>query len=427
MGRPGSDRPTALWRDRFGGTHTEGTFPAHGSDPKADRVPGAIELAWPGASSAERAVLSMAALATANPAITSDPTDSALGLWTWTVQSAEARAVLLWTNPVFDHENVPAHEFERLADSDLWTLTVRLPLTLRASYRVAVWTSDDAPTWRTAEGRRPRILAAIAAGTLDERGREMLRGSGNEPSSVASGPQAPHEPWAGVIVPDDRRGALHEVALPDAPNERAWVYRPAGEVTDTPLLVLFDGQVWWQGLELPAILDAAIAAGLLPPIHVAFLDSQEFAFRWENLGVPTGQVDTVLDHLLPVVRRDFAVSADGAHTLISGQSLGGIAALWTLALGEGQVQHAIAQSPSLWRFPIAEVLAAQPEWKSVLLQAGSFEGHMVVDSTALAETLNADPRLAQRTVRCEPQVAGHDWAVWRPNLVNALIQHFAER
>ncbi len=135
-----------------------------------------------------------------------------------------------------------------------------------------------------------------------------------------------------------------------------------------------------------------------------------------------GQVDTVIDELLPRVREQWEVDPRGSATLVSGQSLGGIASLWTLALSGGEVQHAIAQSPSLWRFDVAEALLAEPGWASIELEAGTFEGDMLADARALAKALRADGRLADRSVRCTAFEAGHDWAVWRANLLSALSE-----
>jgi enterochelin esterase family protein len=321
-------------------------------------------------------------------------------------------------NPVFDHADVSRAELTRLEGSELWTICLRLPTALRASYRIALQPDDEEPSWRAVTGRRPVILAAMAASAPDERCRVRVHGSGGRISSVGAGPAAPADP---LVESSSRsaRGATTPVELPD--DERAWVYAPAGGHTDTPLLVLFDGDVWRH--EIPAMMDAAIAAGVLPPIHVAMLDAHDADRRWERLGTPRGQVDVVLDDLLPRVRHGWPVSTRGEDVIVSGQSLGGIAALWTVALGDGQVGHAIAQSPSLWRFDIADALLAASGWRSLRLQAGSFEGDMLADAEALAQRLAGDARVANRRVELESSVGGHDWAVWRTDLLRALVAH----
>ncbi|UOR00348.1 alpha/beta hydrolase-fold protein [Leucobacter allii] len=412
----------------------------HRHDATMDRVVGPLESAWATADAPERRRLAAEALARSNPRIDPDPAAPGVAIWSWTVEAADAQAVLLWTNPVFDHERPATAELARLADSGLWTIALRLPRALRMSYRIACWRDAGPPPWRTAEGRRATVLAAIGAADADPRGRETARGSVGEAFSIAAGPDAPGAPWeeraaadADVPVP-----TVDELALPG--GGRAWVHRPLGaerigsDARPTPLLVLFDGQVWLDGLGLPRIIDRLTASGALPPLHIALLDSGSLERRWERLGVPHGQVDEVLDELLPALRRDYPVSRERGDTIVSGQSLGGIAALWTLALGAGEVGHAISQSPSLWRFPVLGPLLREPRWDSIALEAGVYEPGMRADAAELAEALRTaaevgaespEDAASRRAVSFSAPVAGHDWAAWRVGLVRALIAHFA--
>ncbi|MFT4259061.1 alpha/beta hydrolase [Microbacterium sp.] len=405
-----------IWHDRAGRAHRERGVPPRSDEPTMRRVTGPLADAWH-RTPQRRADLARDALSRPNPHVVPDPGAPGSSLWTWVVEAPAAAAVLLWTNPVFDHTDPALAELERLEGSALWTITLRLPSALRASYRIAVWEHEEEPPWRTAEGRRPVLLAAMAAGAVDSRGTDIVIGSRGEASSVAAGPDAPVEPWR-TTAPSSASGSLlEEITLPD--DERAWLYTPADATSPTPLLLLFDGDVWRR--ELPPILDRTIAAGILPPLHVAMLDAKDVEHRWEHLGVPGGQVDVLIDRLLPLVRGRPLVSTRPADTIISGQSLGGIAALWTLALSDGDVGHAIAQSPSLWRFDVADALATASGWSSLELQAGTFEGDMLADAAALAVSLRADARTAGRRVALSPFEAGHDWAVWRANLVGSLI------
>lgn len=82
----------------------------------------------------------------------------------------------------------------------------------------------------------------------------------------------------------------------------------------------------------------------------------------------------------------------GEDTIVTGASFGGLASLWALALSDGEVGHAIAQSPSLWRFNVADALSAAEQWSSIHLQAGKYEGEMLRLSHQLAEDLSGDIR-----------------------------------
>lgn len=476
------------WTDRLGGTHTERRTELSGRDRAIPRVVGPLETAWahtvdedPGRGDRDRAVLAAEALARPDPLVDDDPADPHLCLYTWTVEAARASTVLLWANALFDHRDVAASEFTRLDGSDLWTLTLRLPRSWRASYRIAVWEHDGPPPWRRVQGRREVRLAALDAGAPDPRGSEVIEPRAGTAASVAGGPDAPPDPWPraareareaaaratgtrgtgaqqvgarGAAATGSAHGPRAEgrVRVIDFPGartygpQRAWVYSPpcAGGAAgagprrqdrdqdpepaldpdrrSTPLLVLFDGQVWARGLDLPALLDAAIGAGAIRPVHVAMVDSHDEACRWDELGVPTGQVDFVLDALLPRLRAELPVDRTGAGTLVAGQSFGGLASLWTLALGRGEVGRAIAQSPSLWRFDLAEPLLRAPGWSGIRISSGSFEGTMLDDAHRLAESLQADPRLDGRGVDVRGVQGGHDWAWWRQDLLAALAE-----
>lgn len=412
-------RQTKEWVDRFGRTHRElspVTFPT--ADLRAARVPGPIEKAWAQALSigGEQAArqcgdMAVAALAQPNPIITEDPEgDPDMRLYTWVVESPGATAVLMWANGVFDHDNVTGSEMRRLEGSDLWTLTLRMPADWRASYTITSWDHDETPPWRAATGRMEIRRAAMADGRLDERniGRVMN-------SSLVEGPVALADRWAAAS-----QSTCTDEHVVD--GVRYWVYAPETS-ENTPLLILFDGQHWNGPLNLPRQLDAAIRSGALPPVHVVMLDSRDVDHRWENVGVPGGQVDVLIDAILPHVRATYRVSPSGEDTIISGASIGGLACLWALALSDGEIGHAIAQSPSLWRFDIADALSAAENWVSIHLQAGEYESEMLRLSHKLAEDLSGDIR----DVRVRAVTGGHDWAWWRVHMLNELTRLLSGR
>lgn len=289
-----------------------------------------------------------------------------------------------------------------------WLCDSGTPSALRFSYRISVWRSDDEPPWRLVQGRRNVLLAAAAAAEPDPDCVAIINPRLGEISSVAAGPTAPRQVW---------REPVGEGNVVKLDGDTSVYVPPTAE--PTPLLVLYDGQNWLS-LGLPGILDQLIEAGLMRPVHVLFVDSRDNDYRRANLGVPGGQVDTVIDRWLPAVRRRFAVDPSGERTIVAGQSLGGIAALWTLALSGGAVRHAIAQSPSLWRFDVTDSLLDAPNWSSLHLHAGAYEGDMLLNVRTLKDDLNIDPRLGDRSVVATGFEAGHDWAAWRVNLVNSL-------
>ncbi len=423
------------WCDRLGSIHRERRSQVPDHDGAVPRVPtplGVLGVLDVIGDDGDGAAARRMGGVRQNPVISSDPEgDAAMRLYTWIADAPGASGVLLWINGVFDHTDVGASEFEKVPDgnhcADLWTITLRLPADWRGSYGIAVHVGDRTAPWRAAQGRMEVRRAAMEAAAMDPLGSHAVQGSFGSHWSVACGPLAPAEDW--IDWTGAPAGGVERLDFPadgPRPAERAWVYAPPEqcEAVRTPLLVLFDGQVWKDAIGLPAILDALIDQRLIAPLHVVMVDSQDQESRWARLGVPGGQVDAVLDRILPRVRATYPVSPRGCDTAVAGQSLGGMAALWTVALGEGRVCHAIAQSASLWRFPVSAPLLREPRWRSIRLQAGTFEGSMLQDALDLSQRLAFDPMSPCRAVDVSAVHGGHDWATWRVGLVGALEELF---
>lgn len=185
-----------------------------------------------------------------------------------------------------------------------------------------------------------------------------------------------------------------------------------------PLLILHDGQVWAKHLNLKATLDAAIRSGVVPPLHVAMVDSLDGQTRAAELSGPTGTVDFVAEDLLPLLRRDLPVRQDAAGTLVSGASYGGLASLWQVARHPHLVGVALAQSPSLWRYDLAERLGKVVDEVVLRLQAGLYEADIHQTSVKLLNDLA--PREAD--IQLQSVTGGHDWAWWNPWLIHGLAE-----
>lgn len=401
------------WTDRYGREHRERTPDFSSSDHRVARTKSAIEVGITDVTTRDAFLVD--ALSQPNPIVVRHTNDSRIADWTWVVEAPWARKVLLWTNAFFQHDNPSVMEFARVPDSDFWVYSLRAPSSLRTSYRIAAWEEDAPAPWDTSADRRDTILAAMGAAGRDTRNPHHFRTNDGIDTSVASGPDAIDEPWHNLKTPQEL-STVHGV--PGCEGVR--LYLPVSAPEDLPLVVLFDGEVWQDGLRLPEILDQLTSAGLLPPVAVAFIASGDYETRSAKLGVPCGFVDDLIDKILPTVRQHFPVSASPDRTIVAGQSYGGISALWTLALSAGEVSHAIAQSPSLWRFDLTDALMSEPRWKSAVLHAGTMEYDMLHDAQALVERASADDRIAARTITATGHEAGHDWAHWRANLVSEL-------
>lgn len=391
---------------------------------RVPRVVGEPERAWRaaragGVEATSRRRRDLAARLLAGPSPTIDDSDPASGecVYTWVVEDACASAVLLSANGVLDVRDLGSSELTRLEGSDLWTLSYRMPRDWRASYVVTAHRGDGLPPWRVAADRRAIRLAAMA-GSPDPRNPLRSATMHDTAVSVVEGPAAPAHPWR--ACPGEQ--ALSVIDFPATPARRAWrvwLYEPPGSSPEDvlPLAVVFDGQVWAQALPLAGSLDAAIRAGALPPVRAVLVDSGDVPTRWEELGVPGGATDFVLRDVLPALRERVGVSDDPTQVVAAGASFGGLAALWLVALGGGQVGAAVAQSPSLWRFDLAGPLLAAPPAR-VELQVGTLEPEMLGACRELRGDLARHGHDTELTV----VTGGHDWAWWHPAMVDGLAR-----
>ncbi|MGO2542096.1 enterochelin esterase domain-containing protein [Specibacter sp. AOP5-B1-6] len=367
-------------------------------------------------------------------------------------RSANATAVILSANALVNHHDVAASEFERMAGTDLWALTYLMPADWECSYRITAHEGSGPAPWRAATERRAIRMAADAGGP-DPLNPVVGAGMNGGAQSVLRLPLAPAVPWLADATVDLSAGGpvmggvlahgaglapsdgLAELSVVDSGTGRlrtVWVYAPPhgspGNVGNdstagaagrgTPLLILHDGQVWAKHLNLKATLDAAIRSGVVPPLHVAMVDSLDGQTRAAELSGPTGTVDFVAEDLLPLLRRDLPVRQDAAGTLVSGASYGGLASLWQVARHPHLVGVALAQSPSLWRYDLAERLGKVVDEVVLRLQAGLYEADIHQTSVKLLNDLA--PRGAD--IQLQSVTGGHDWAWWNPWLIHGLAE-----
>ena len=359
---------------------------------------------------------------------------------------AAASAVILSANGLLDHRNPADMEFDRLDDSDLWALTLRMPADWQAGYRITAHVGAGLPPWRLPGADRRTVRLAADAGAPDPLNPMVGAGMSGAPQSLLQLPGAPDAPWLAAATPEAgstlpsvmgagagdpararRAGAavtgLRELVVPDADagrDRRVWLYLPQldQDAADLPLVLLHDGQVWAKYLNLAATLDAATAAGVLPPLAVAMIDSLDVPTRTRELSGPTGTVDFVARDLLPLLRTRFPVTDDPARTVASGASFGGLASLWQLARFPELVGVALAQSPSLWRYDLADPLAAVARRIRIRIQAGIYEDTI----HRAGEALHRDLARTGADISLRSITGGHDWAWWNPWLIRGLAE-----
>ncbi|MFO6454081.1 MULTISPECIES: alpha/beta hydrolase-fold protein [unclassified Aeromicrobium] len=318
-----------------------------------------------------------------------------------------ATAVLLFANRLTDESDPGATEMERVGAVGPWALSVRMASTWRASYAFLVHEGPGAPPWRRPDGH-VRLRALLDRGLPDAGDTDRVLNRAGTEMSVVSLPHAPAQPWRGD--PFAKRPPAHRVAGRDV-----WVHR-VGDGRDLPVVVLLDGEVWLDHHGLHGALDLAHESGALPAHVAVFVASGSVADRWADVGTREGVTAFVASDLLPWLHAREDVSREPDRTVVAGQSLGGMSALWAVALHPDRVGVAVAQSASLWKDDPAPALAASGG--RVLLDVGLQEWTLL----PLHRRLAGDLAASGARVELSEFDGGHDYACWRGSLIDLVAR-----
>ncbi|MEW1614843.1 MULTISPECIES: enterochelin esterase [unclassified Streptomyces] len=370
------------------------------------------------------------------------------------------RQVLLMAPGLTDRERLADSLLRHLPGTDVWYLTHRLRADHRGSYRmVADISTGPAPTDPALLQRR--LLALRAHGGADPLNPVRIPTRWRDAQdSVLALPDAPPQPWADRRSDIPRGGVeRHTVAAGVLGAERdVWVYlppdavpfRPArepGERGRLPLLVLCDGDMWFGRLGLQDTLDALIADGALPPLAVLAPDAVDTRTRRSELGGRESYVSFLADEVLPWAGARWPLTARADRTVVAGQGLGGMTALYAGLTRPERFGGIVAQSPSLWWRPGLEPGAVAPDaagtpWLATLaaglrdglpdgrearggargavvhFDVGLHEGALAEHTEALRAVLRARGHRVTRDLHS----GGHDYACWRGFLADALVE-----
>jgi len=331
---------------------------------------------------------------------------------TFVRRSPDAGAVLLFVNRLTDERDLTASEMEPAGDG-YWLLSYRMDDDWRASYSFIEHADDDPPPWRRGSGQVQ--LRALLDGAEADPGNPLATvNKAGRAVSVVELPAAPPQPFA--MPPGAARPPRLDLATPDGGVRPVWTHR-AGTGNDLPLVVVLDGETWLDCYSLPHMVDAAVSAGALPPLQALFVGSGTREQRWDDVGHAGGVTEFVAGTAVPWARANLDVTGDPARTVVTGQSLGGLSALWLLATHPDVVGAAVAQSASLWSSsPVRELRDAGPV--RLHLEVGRQEWLLLPLHRQLRDGLS-DASLDLRYVEFN---GGHDYACWRGGLLDGLAE-----
>ncbi|QDQ27201.1 enterochelin esterase [Chitinimonas arctica] len=371
-------------------------------------------------------------------------------------QSSTLR-VFIDVNSVTNHHSLEPASLTRIGETDVWYWQAVLPADWRGSYLfIPVGEANLPPS---------------PVGELDvqrNRHRQWWRAVLDHAQPDALNPRRPHaSAWGGAL------SALH---LPQAPDQSAWQQVDSGQYAQPatlrtldwhsellgnrrriwihatgagldeaqrrqrPLVLLLDGQHWAMSMPIYSALDSETAAGRLPPAVYVLIDVIDGARRQEELSCEPLFWQAVQAELLPKAAAIEPFSDEAGHTVVAGQSLGGLSAAYAGLHWPERFGRVLSQSGSFWwphvnlldappgqpcprkpgsRGRLAEHLAAGKLAQGglrVFMEVGSREDVMIDVNDSLHEGL----RQAGHEVHYRRFEGGHDWLCWRGGLLDGL-------
>jgi enterochelin esterase family protein len=251
--------------------------------------------------------------------------------------STDTRNVLVYLSD-FGGVRPQDYMMRRLARSDVWFLTVRLPPTARFLYGL----SPNDPL-------NSAFLGGLLGSSIQP---DPLNPKSIFGRSVAELPGAPPQPWI-VKKPDIPSGIVSQAQTISSKQIKAtrqvWVYTPPGyRPTGAPsdLIIFFDGRMYIDRLVAPITLDNLIAAKRIAPVVAVFIENP-FSVRNDELFWNPAYADFLATELVPWIREHFNVTKDPRRVVIAGASAGGAGAMYAALQHSNVFGNVLSQSAGL--------------------------------------------------------------------------------
>ncbi|MFJ8948532.1 alpha/beta hydrolase-fold protein [Streptomyces sp. NPDC102381] len=372
-----------------------------------------------------------------------EPVQDASGVRLVTVVWREDRpveGVYLLANRITDKHRVRHGMMRRLEGTDVWYVSLRLPLGLRCGYRIHPFAADD--PHMTPDGPR----SGASRGLPDDRMDPLNRHAGGPFGSLIEldgAPSLAEWPAAPGSAAEVGRSEAFDFAAADGSTYRVRQFVPELGDTGPPpgLLVVFDGELWFDRYGITAAATVAVEAGRIPPMAVVGIEAgADPAARMRQLGADPHFIDMLADELLPAVTKDLPGGPDRRNTVLCGQSLGGLTALATALRRPDAFGTVLAHSASTWWRPGMKARPGPPAegaetWlyeQAAEAPAGDLRIRMDVGSnegTTVDDLHRLHALMAGRgfDVSLHVYTGGHDHACWAAALIDGLAEGHASR
>lgn len=213
------------------------------------------------------------------------------------------------------------------------------------------------------------------------------------------------------------------------PGRRYFTYSTSGAAASGPLILVHDGKGFWHHGRCGPLVDALVAAGRIPPVHLVFLApgrrSAEYAFNEAHAAF-------VIEEVLPAMAA--RVEIEG-RPLLLGASLGALAAAH-LALGHPGLFDAVGSLSGAFLIGPQDDPPdpfAGSEWLLGRIRAGAGRDlRWFLECGTLEWLLPAHRRLERALLAsgcehlCRTRNVGHNWTNWR-NALPGVLEFLTDR
>lgn len=353
-----------------------------------------------------------------------------------TQKTSTVKRVWLYVTGVTDHhQNARPQSLERIPDTDVWQWQGEFNPEWRGSYcfipsdnendfASAVFEGDQPDRMALREGWRKLLPHAVS----DPLNAQSWRGGRGHAVSALEMPEAPVQPgWNHPDTSYKKPVCIewHSARLKN--RRRVWIFTTGDESPERPLAVLLDGQFWAESMPVWPALASLTHEGKLPPAVYVLIDVIDTAHRSRELPCNPDFWLAVQDELLPQVKSMAPFSDRADHTVVAGQSFGGLSSLYAGLNWPQRFGCILSQSGSYWwphrgaqqdELLIEQLKAGDKTARGlrIVLEAGRNEPLILRANQAILAELHTQQPVFWRQVD-----GGHDALCWRGGLTQGLM------
>ncbi|WP_445364764.1 enterochelin esterase [Microbulbifer sp. ANSA003] len=227
-------------------------------------------------------------------------------------------------------------------------------------------------------------------------------------------------------------------------RRRVWTYAcgKASDPEQRPLVILLDGDRWAKEMPVFSVLREQTQSGHLPAALYLLVDSVNGKQREQDLTCSEDFWLAIQKELIPQIKEELPHTENPAHTIVAGQSYGGLAAMFAGLKWPARFGCVLSQSGSFWwpnnklmrkgnnsddkGWLTDQVLSEtyQPGRLKIFQQVGTREYSL----TRVNDQLNKALNNKSFDVKYQKFVGGHDTLCWREGLITGLsylLQNFS--